>query len=50
MEQPELSVSDWQEVYYALEDKLSSPAVQGDSEWEQQLESIMAAISEHITV
>jgi hypothetical protein len=41
---PSLSKEDWVEIYYALEYKLTSPAVDGDHEWEGHIEDIMEQI------
>ena len=43
---PKLSANDWAEIYYALDYKLSSPAVQGDAQWKRHLAKIMFTIGE----
>ncbi len=45
---PELTSADWEEIYYALEYKLTSPAVQGSDdeavEWREHLKQIMKTV------
>lgn len=41
---PALTPSDWTGIYYALEFKLTSPAVVGDARFTKQLETIMQTI------
>jgi hypothetical protein len=43
---PELSANDWVEIYYALEYKLTSPAVQRDARYKRHLAKIMFIIGE----
>jgi len=41
---PKLSAADWEEIYYALDYKLTSPAVSGDKKWIAHLKAIMKTI------
>jgi hypothetical protein len=49
--QPKFTDKQWAEIYYALEHKLTSPAVSNDPEWIGELKDIQIAILDsHITV
>ena len=39
-----ISKGDWQEIYYALKYKQTSPAVEGDATWLEQLKDIVKKI------
>jgi hypothetical protein len=41
---PELTGEDWEEIYYALDYKLTSPAVSGDRRWKAHLKAILETI------
>ena len=43
-EPPALTNKDWAEIYYALEHKLTSAAVDGDEEWIGHIKNIMETI------
>lgn len=47
---PELTEDQWSEVWYALDYKLTSPAVTNDAVWRSTIEEIKTLIETCITV
>ena len=43
-----LPESEWAEIYYALDYKLTSPAVVGDRKWEKQLKRMRKQLAEQM--